>query len=137
MSDAIDPYTALRDEINAAIDILAPKVQGLRELARVVDQGRLLRRIVETLDVAQERMNYLTSVITRLDRLEQTRAGLAHTGYPAPILFVLPADLYAELISDIRALELGGSIFEQAGHVMLDLAHDVITEQPMPDIPGP
>ena len=111
--DDFDPNPALRAEIGAAIEVLAPKVRGLIELCKMVDPGALLAALQERLTQAQRKLGLMRAVLIHLDRVVQSRTALAATGYPALETMALPPALYAELQADLAAANLAGAIFDQ------------------------
>ena len=111
--DDFDPNPALRVEISAAIDVLAPKVHGLIELCKMVEPGPLLTALQDRLVQAQRKLGLMRAVLVHCDRVAQSRATLASTGYPAVETMALPPALYAELQVDLAAANLAGAIFDQ------------------------
>jgi hypothetical protein len=78
---AADPNPALRAELMAALDVLAPQLRGLADLA-AVSHDALLDSINEQIASRTSRRDLIQSCIDHLDSTRDALTALEADGYP-------------------------------------------------------
>lgn len=130
---ADDPNPALRAELVAAIEVLAPQIRGLHDLALVSITADLAAEISKEIVVRERRRDLINAVIAMLDSAWQALNALEADGYPSLPTAPIPAALFSELHGDEADIEAAVSLFtQQAVSVGLDVPNATIGQQPVP-----
>ena len=129
---AADPNPALRAELMAARDILAPQLRGLHFLEVISDDG-LKDSINTSISIRTQRDNLLVTALASLDAALAAMDALEADGYPALPDATIVASQFAQLQEELSDLSTAVGVFdEQAskGTVVLGTP----TAKPVPPI---
>jgi hypothetical protein len=128
--------TALRAEMQAALDALEPEVRGLQELKAIAISSSARLAVSTQIDIRTRRRNLLGAVVAALDAVVASRASLVADGYPA----MQKAAVFGPVFDEIRAQS--GDIAVAAGlfvsedtptAISLDVADAVHKPQAIPN----
>jgi hypothetical protein len=131
----VDPDSALRAEMQAALDALDPEVRGLQELAAISVSSSEKIAVSTQIDVRTRRRDLIHAVLAALDAVVASRAALAADGYPdmpKAVVFGPVFDAIQAQSSDI-ALAAGLFVSENVPTaISLDLLNAELNPQPKP-----
>jgi hypothetical protein len=133
---ADDPNPALRAELQAAIDVLAPQIRGLTDLDTISLSSDLKAAIDQQIVVRQRRSNLLSSVISTLDRVIVARTALEADGYPTLPTAIIAQTLFTELKGDNSDIDAAVGVFAPQATIAIG-TDPTFTPQPAPTKPGP
>ncbi len=126
-----DPPPGFRDELIAALDVLAPQIDGLGDL-NISSVSSAAKEIISgTLSDKIRRQALIEQVIAAMDGVVTAWNKLKDDGYPATPLVVASGAVFDELSAETKAIETAMALFEGAS-VKLDTAHAVHRPQPVP-----
>ena len=129
---AADPNPALRAELNAALDVLAPQIRGLHDLAAVSISADLAASVAEQIVERERRRDLLNAAIATLDAGHDAMNALEADGYPALPDATIIASQFNELQEQSSDLDTAIGIFaEQASKGTVVLG----TPTAKPDLP--
>jgi len=94
MADDVNP--ALRAEIEAALDVIGPQIDGLRDLSRIEASEGFIIAVTEQYNEHVHRESLLTDVVQALDAVNEAMAALEADGYPATHTVDADATILAE-----------------------------------------
>ena len=109
---ADDPNPELRAEMEAAIAILDPQIEGLIELARTSLEAATLEIVVDERIHREAVREDCRSVIARIDDLQAALNVLEAAGGPIMPPLSIPAEMLAEMKHERDEIDAGISIFE-------------------------
>lgn len=124
---AADPNPALRDELNSALNVLAPQIRGLHDLVAVsIDED--LRGLVSAQIVGRERRrDLIKAVLANLDTTVTSLQALDADGYPALDVVSVPPASFGELTGEMSDLAAAAAVFkaDQAAKLSIGLGDPV------------
>jgi hypothetical protein len=94
MADDVNP--ALRAEIDAALAVIGPQIDGLRDLSRIEASEGFIIAVTEQYNEHVHRESLMTDVIQALDAVNAAMEALEADGYPATHTVDADAALLAE-----------------------------------------
>ena len=109
-----DPYQALRDELNAALSVIEPQINGLDDLTRAGMSVEITQDINSELVGRHRRKTLILGVIAALDAVLVALAALDADGYPNLPTISLIGHLFDELQHEKTALYAAIEIFVAA-----------------------
>ncbi len=131
---AIDPPPGFRTELNDALAVLGPQIDGLEDL-RLSTISQSARTVVETLLAARRgREQLIFALLQGMDVVETLWQALKDDGYPSLPRIILPPNLFDELQTETNAINTAMQIFAPpaAVAISLNIAGVVHTPQPKP-----
>lgn len=129
---AADPNPALRSELNAALNVLAPQIRGLHDMAAVSISQDLLAEINAQITVRERRRDLIRAVISNLDTVVMALQALDADGYPTLDAMIVQPDLFTELQGEVSDLEAAAAVFKGADQIGLDIANVALKDQDEP-----
>lgn len=87
----------LRQELNAALAVLLPKIRGLEDLTKVSLSPQPLASVEAALARHNQRRQFLNAGIKTLDALDLATDNLVSDGYPEPLVVSVSAAVFEEL----------------------------------------
>jgi hypothetical protein len=129
---ADDPNPALRAELTAALQVLAPQIRGLHDLAAVSISPDLKAEIATQIAERERRRDLISTVIQWLDGAVQALNALANDGYPALPSAPIPPALFSELQGEETDLDAAVALFtaQQATTLSVSLGEPTAKTQP-------
>jgi hypothetical protein len=131
---AADPNPALRAQLVAARDALAPQIRGLPDIAATSVSPDMIAALNQQLAVRVRRRDLIQAVLDHLDLTVGTLDALGADGWPAPVSFAtLHAALFDELQGEQSDLEAAVAVFKEELVVGFNPAVPVVdVTQPVP-----
>lgn len=129
---AADPNPALRSELNAALNVLAPQIRGLHDMAAVSISPDLLVEINAQITVRERRRDLIRAVISNLDTVVMALQALDADGYPTLDAMIVQPGLFTELQGEVSDLEAAAAVFKGADQIGLDIANVALKDQDEP-----
>lgn len=129
----IEPSSALRTEMQGAVDSLVPIIRGLQDFAKMSISPDALIAVKAELVVRQRRLDALNAVLAALNAVESNLNALLADGYPSfsPNLGVQA--VFQEIQDEQADLALAANLFRAgAVSVSLDTTHVIHRPQPIP-----
>lgn len=114
---AADPNPALRAELTAARDVLAPQLRGLHFLATVTGDG-LQDSINAEIAARTHRDSLLQSALDHLDSTLAALTALEADGYPALPHASIVASQFEQLQEELRDLTTAAGVFDEQASMM-------------------
>jgi hypothetical protein len=130
---ANDPNPALRDELNAALKLLAPQIRGLHDLAAVSINADLLAQVNTQIVSRERRRDLIKVVLSNLDTTVSALQAIEADGYPTLEPVVVPVTVFGELRGEMDDLAAAASVFkaDQAVRMAIGLG-DSAAKPPSP-----
>lgn len=92
-----DPNPTRREDLNTAITVLIPELDGLKDIMAMPISVELKAAIQTAITARTERQTLIQNELNALDVAADTMALLVADGYPASPLIHIPGSLVAEL----------------------------------------
>lgn len=109
MADDLNP--AKRAELMAQIVILDPQIRGLHDIAAVSISADLKTLVAEVTAERERRRDYIQNVLDAMDQTVAAMETLEANGYPALPPFVIPPELFSELMGEESDLDAAVDVF--------------------------
>ncbi len=114
---AADPNPALRAELTAARDVLAPQLRGLHFLEAISDDG-LKDSINASMAIRTHRDELLQAGLASLDAAHAAMDALEADGYPALPDATIVSSQFAQLKEELADLTTAVSVFDEQAQRM-------------------
>lgn len=109
MADDVNP--ALRAEIDAALAVIGPQIEGLTDLQHINASDEFISLVVDQYNAHVHREGLLQAVIVALDAVNAAVAALKADGYPDAAPVPVPSPLFAEVTKQHGEIEAAFALF--------------------------
>jgi len=124
-------FTAYRAELQAALSVLGPQIEGLGALAKANLSQPAIQAVSAQLLSRRNRLRLIQNVIGAIDVLSAAMAALTNDGYPALPTIPIQETLFEEIMREIDAMISAIEIFS-SGAISIEIAEAVFTKQSPP-----
>lgn len=123
---ATDPAPALRAEIQAALSVVSPQINGISELIAVVsdEDVALANDLTKAVEGRNRRYDLLRKVLLDLDLLLDDLNALEADGYPTLEDVLLPAAELSKLQMEVADINTAAAIFHLSQGERIDVHVD-------------
>ena len=129
---AADPNPALRTQLKADYDALAPQIRGLPDIAGAAVSPTLIAALDAELAIRERRRDLIQAALDQLDRVVTALVALEADGWPEPVeQMTLDPVLFAELQGEQRDTAAAAAVFRQ--QAAITIGPPTTTSQPPPD----
>jgi hypothetical protein len=130
---ATDPNPALRDELNAALNVLAPQIRGLHDLAAVSINPELMGFVNAQITARERRRDLIRQVLANLDTTVVSLQAVEADGYPALSPVVVAPTVFSELKGEMDDLAAAAAVFK--ADIASRMAIGLGAAEAKPDVP--
>ncbi len=110
MADDVNP--TLRAEIGAAIDVIGPQIDGLRDMTRIEASDAFVSMAMDEYNAMVHRESLLWGVMKALDAVQVALAALEGDGYPAVNKVPVPANIMEDVRRQKAESDAAYALFE-------------------------
>lgn len=111
MADDVNP--ALRAELNAALEVLAPQIRGMHDLINVSISDELRAEVADVVQKRERRRDLIQAVLNNLDATLSARTALETDGYPTLPHVSIVNSQFTELQGEAADLQAAVGVFGQ------------------------